>query len=171
MSFAEVHDGGADCRLARVSGNNTALAAGTGDNTEVNGAWIDRLSAKGMAMSAKLGINYTASLAATETLTFALNFQDAVDAAGTGAADYPVGEVVAATVAATGDSGSATQTGVVEQDVDLGGARRFIRAQITPNLSRGATDTAAWSSMMVLFGDQRGLVTNSPTNMGGADLI
>lgn len=169
MSFSDVHNGGARGRSKRAAGNNTALAAGTGDATEVNGAWIDRKSAQGIALSAKLVIEFTTTLAGTKTLGFGVNFQDATDISGAGAADY--GDVYARRVAATGGSGGSTETDTFELDVDLGGARQFIRAQITPDLDASGTDTAAWSAIYMLYGDQRGPQTKSPVNVASPDAI
>jgi len=171
--FSSVHNGGAYVRSARASGNNTATAAGTGDATEVNAAFQSRLSAtKGIAQSAKLIVSFSAVLAQGATLKFAANFQDALDAAGTGAADYPAsGESVLSTTVATGGTGGTTETGTFEVDVDLGGAREFIRAQITPDLSAGGTDTLSWNAIYLFFGDQRGPATKSPTNLASPDLI
>ena len=169
MSRDKFYNGGAYARSARGSGNNTATAGGTGDNTEVNGAYQSRMSDKGIALSAKLVISYTATLAAGATLTFAANFQDALAAAGTGVADY--GDLVPATVVATGDSGGSTETGTFEIDVDLSGAREFIRAQVTPNLSASGTDTCAWHMDYIFFGDHHQPLTKSPVNIGSADKI
>lgn len=173
MNVASFRNGGAYCRTARGSGNNTATAAGTGDATEVSGAWQSRKSAtKGIALSGKLVISYTATLAAAATLSFSGNFQDALDASGTGAADFPAtGGSVAAFVAATGGTGGTTETGTVELDIDLSGAREFIRAQITPDLSAGATDTAAWHMDYVFFGDHQQPSTKSAVNLSSADAI
>lgn len=157
MTRSEFYDGGAYCRTARVTGNNTATAAGSGDNTEVNGAWLDRMISGGVALSAKLVINYTTTLTADATLSFGVQMRDATDDQGTGAADY--GDAVAKTVVATGESGGSTETGTVEVDIDLAGAKQYIQAQITPDLSAGATDTAAWSATMVFFFDGRQPVT------------
>ncbi|MER9768878.1 hypothetical protein NKJ09_22760 [Mesorhizobium sp. M0189] len=163
-------NGGAYCRTVFQAINKTALAAGTGDATEVDCAWVDRmLDNVGMALSAKLVITYTAALETGETLSFAGNFQDASALAGTGAADYST--AFAAAVVATGDSGGSTETGTYEVDVDLAGAREFIRAQITPNLSRGATDTCEWSASLVLFGDHRQPSTQATYSLGNANSI
>lgn len=149
---SELYNGGAYCRSAFQAINKTATAAGAGDATEVNGDYVSRLGDHGLAMSAKLVITFTAALGQGETLTFAANFQDADDVSGTEAADY--GDLVAATVVATGDSAGSTEKDTVEIDVDLSGAREFVRSQITPNLSRGATDTVEWSAALVFFGDK-----------------
>lgn len=166
---ANMHNGGAFAHSARGTGNNTATAAGSGDATEVDGAWQSRMSANGVALSGKLIISYTATLAAGETLTFAANFQDATDSSGTGAADF--GDAVAATTVATGDSGGSTETGTFEIDIDFAGAKEFIRSQVTPNLSASGTDTCAWHMDYVFFGDHRQPSTKSTVNLGSSDAI
>lgn len=169
MSRTNFVNGGAFARSARGSGATAVTAGGTGDATEVNGLWQSRLGDKGIALSAKIIVSFTATLAAGETLTFAGNLQDALDGAGAGAQDY--GALVAATVVATGDSGGSTETGTFEIDVDLSGAREFVRAQITPNLSRANTDTANYHIDYVFFGDHRQPITKSLVNIGSVDAI
>lgn len=164
---SEIYNGGAYCRSARGTGNNAVTAGGSGDATEVNAAWVSREAATGLANSMKVIVSYTATLAAGATLTFAGNMQDATAIGGTGAADY--GDAVAATVVATGATGGSTETGTFEIDVDLAGAREFVRAQITPNLSASGTDTAAWNVTYVFFGDQRRPCTKSTVNIGSVD--
>jgi hypothetical protein len=169
MSFADVHNGGAYARSARGSGNNAVTAGGAGDATEVNAAWQSRKGASGIALSVKTIVSFTATLAQGATLAFGGNYQDASDGAGAGAADY--GDVIAEKVVATGKTGGSTETGTFELDCDLAGAREFIRAQVTPNLSAANTDTAAWHIDYVFFGDQRGPTTKSAVNIGSADAI
>lgn len=152
--------GGSYSRSERQLGNITA-------ETEQNGLWVSRLGDKGIALSAKLIVNYTATLAAGETLSLAGNFQDALDGSGTGAADY--GSVVAATVIATGDSGGSTEVGTAEIDVDLSGAREFIRSQVT--VSSSASGTLAYSACLVFYGDHRQPNTKAIAAVGTADAI
>jgi hypothetical protein len=166
---AQFLNGGAFSRSARGSGNNAVTAGGAGDATEVNGAWQSRMSEGGVALSAKLIVSFTATLTASQTLSFGGNFQDALDASGVGAADF--GGAVAATVVATGAAGGSTETGTFEIDVDLSGAREFIRSQMTPNLSAGATDTCSWHMDYVFYGDHRQPLTKSDVNIGSADAI
>lgn len=161
-----IYDGGAYCRTAFEAINKTATAGSTGDATEVDCAWVSRLGDKGLAMSAKLVIAYTTALGQGNTLSFAMNFQDADTVGGSGAADY--GDAVSATVAATGDSGGSTETGTFEIDVDLGGAREFIRAQVTPDLNRANTDTLEWSAVLVFFGDGRQPATQAVASVAAA---
>lgn len=160
-------DGGAYARTAFQAINKTAAAAGSGDNTEVDGAWVSRKVATGengeLAMSAKLVITYTTTLTAAATLSFGLNFQDSPTASG--GDDY--GAVVGKTVVATGPSGGGTVTGTVEVDVDLASAREYIRAQITPDLSAGSADSAEWSAALVFFGDGRVPATKAIAKIGG----
>lgn len=152
---SEMLNGGAYCRGAFVAINKTLTAGGAGDNTEVNGAVVDRKhpTGGGLAMSSKLLIPFTATLGAGETLKFGIQMQSGDLADGSDMADY--GDPIAATVVATGESGGSTETGVVEVDVDLSGAKRYVRPQPTPDLSAANTDTAEWSALLALFGDSR----------------
>lgn len=163
---SELLNGGAYCRTAFAAIAKTATAGGAGDDTEVNTAWVDRMDDDyGMAMSAKLVIVYEAALADTETLTFAGNFQDASDAAGSDAADY--GTAIAATTVSSADSAGSTNDGTIEIDVDLSAAKEFVRFQLTPNLSAGATDTLKWSATLVFFGGSRQPSSKAIASVGG----
>lgn len=138
----------------------TATAGGSGDNTEVNGAWLDRKSSdRGPYHSAKLVISYTTTLAAAATLTFAANIQDATDGSGTSAADF--GSALTATTVATGPGGGGTLTGTIEMDFDISNAREFVRAQITPNLSAANTDTCSFQAQWIFGGSDRSGVSKS----------
>lgn len=124
-----------------------ATAGGAGDNTEKSGVWIDRQG----FLSAKLIIVYEATLSEGKTLSITANLQDASTAAGTDAADY--GEKFPTTVVATGgEDGGSTEVGVVELDFNLVEARRFVRAQFTPDLSATDTDVAIVAATLVLGG-------------------
>lgn len=170
--FSSVHNGGAYARGARAVGSQTATAGGSGDNTVVNTDWVSRASPKGIAQSLKVLVSFSTVLAAGATLKFGGKIQDAIDAAGASAADYPAsGQVIAPTTVATGPAGGGTVTGVFEMDVDLVGAREFVRAAITPDLSASGTDTLTWNAVYVFFGDQRGPTTKSPVNLASPDLI
>lgn len=150
---SQLLNGGAYCRTAFAAINRTATAGGTGDNTEVDCAYVDRIkdsdAAGGIAQSMKLVIGFTSALNAGETLSFAIQIQDDADGVGSGT-DF--GEPIVKTVVATGASPNSTEVGTVEVDVDLSGAKRFVRAQVTPDLSRGGTDTAEWAASYVMFG-------------------
>lgn len=127
----------------------SATAGGSGDATEVDGQWIDRMGFK----SAKLVVTFDATLGDGDTLSIAANLQDATDASGTGAADF--GDALADAVVATGGTGGSTEVGAVELDVNLTEANRFVRAQFTPDLSASTTDTAIVAATLVLGGPNR----------------
>jgi len=170
MSVAKTRNGGAFSRSNFVAINKTATAGSTGDATEVDGAWVDRaLTDYGIALSAKLTIAYTTALAGGETLTFAVQMQD--DALGDGADPTDVLSAVAASVAATGDSGGSTETGTIDIDLDLSGLRQFFRAQVTPNLSASGTDTAEWAAVIMLYGGDRQPSSQAIASLGGASSI
>lgn len=130
----------------RAGGAVEATAGGAGDAAEVNGPWIDRQG----YLSGKLIITYQATLGDGETLSVAANLQDASDDSGTGAADF--GNAAASAVRATGGSGGTTERGVVEIDVDLSGAKQYVRPQFTPDLSAANTDVAILAATLVLGG-------------------
>lgn len=163
---SELLNGGAYSRTAFQAIAKTATAAGGGDNTEVDCAWVDRMDEHlGLAMSAKLVITYEAALADGQSLTFAGNFQDASDIAGAGAADYS--DLILATIVAAANSAGSLEQGTVEIDVDLSGAKQFIRSQLTPNLSAGGTDTLKWTANLVLYGSSRQPSSKAIASVGG----
>jgi hypothetical protein len=127
-------------------GEASIVAAGAGDNTEVNGPWIDREGFESLVAS----IGFTTTLTAAQTLALLGNLQDADDIAGTGAADF--GAALSSTVVATG---AGTVVGTQSMDFSLAGARRYVRVQWTPNLSAGATDTARLMAQYVMGGAVR----------------
>lgn len=146
-------NGGAYARSA-PSGAGSLTAGGGGDNTAINGPYFDRKSADySRPLSCKVVISFRAVLAAGATLSIAAKLQDAVDAAGTGAADY--GDALASAIVATGGVGGSTEEGTIELDFELEGAREFIRSVVTPDLSAANTDTAIVSACLVLFGADR----------------
>lgn len=161
MGRDAILNGGAYCRAAFVLGNTTAEG-------ETNGAWVDRVDPndKGIALSAKLLVSYTATLVDGGTLDLAVTLRDAISAAGSGADDYvdmPSKQVEQA------NSGGETVTGVAEIDIDLSGALQFVQPQITLIGSGGGT--VAYSAQLVLFGDGRQPSTKALSTLGGADAI
>lgn len=150
MSWGMNKDFGAYMKPVRAGAEVDVTAGGSGDATEVNGAWIDT---KGFE-SLEAILSYTATLAATETMTLAANIQDADTIAGANAADVSTQylSALSATTVATGDSGGSTETGIYSVGVDLTMLRRFVRIQWTPNLSASGTDTAKIGSLYVLGG-------------------
>ena len=145
MNPATMRDIGA-LLAAACCGAVDATAGGSGDATEVDGQWIDRQD----YLSGKLVIVFKTTLAEDKTLSIAANMQDASDSGGTGAADY--GDALANAVFATGGTGGSTEYGVAVLDVDLSGAKQYVRAQFTPDLSATGTDTAIVAAGLILGG-------------------
>lgn len=139
---------GAFIQLLRASANAALTAGGAGDNTEVVGLTIDRL-AFGTAMSAVFGISFKAVLAAAATLSLSWRVYHSDAANMAGEAIYVQG---AAAVVATGGGGGTTEQGLLECDVTLDGAKRYIRLKFTPDLSAANTDTAECAAVVALGG-------------------
>lgn len=139
VSFEPVY-----CRAAVA-----VTAGGSGDASEVDGAWIDVRDCEGLVVV----IHGTTTLQEDETLTIAANLQDATALAGTAAADF--GTALAATVVATGGTGGSTVTWAIKLPVDVSQTRGFVRVQFTPNASASGTDTAAIQSVYLRGGKNR----------------
>ena len=125
----------------------TVTAGGGGDGLEVDGEAVDRLGYN----SAMFGIQSQHTLAASETLTLEATVQEA-DATGGPWTDVSSDAVrgTAAEVVATGAVTDGTQ--VKKVAVNCAGLKRYIRLQMTPTFSAGATDTAKISTTAVLGG-------------------
>jgi hypothetical protein len=148
MSFGNQHNIGASIVCAHGSDNATQVAAGSGDNTQVVGQIIDR-TLFNYPLSMIVAIRCKAVLATTAKLTLksvtvehgdASNLSDAASFATPADADVLVDP-----------GGGSTMRTVKEYDVDLGGAKRYIRVKYTPDLSAGSVDTAE-NSVVVIFG-------------------
>lgn len=137
--------------VRRAAANTAVTAGGGGDNTEVVGVTIDR-AALGFAKSAVVAIPFTATLAASATLTIAWDIDEGN---ASNLSDAAVLTSATAQVVATGPVGGGTVTGTFEANVSLAGAGRYVRVNFTPNLSAANTDTAALSAVMVFGGADR----------------
>lgn len=137
--------------VRRAAANTAATAAGTGDNTAVIGAIIDRV-AIGTPQSAVLAIPFTATLGEDETLSIGYTVQEGQDS---GLSDAATLQTAALAVVATGPSGGGTVTGTFEVNVPLMAAGRYVRANFTPDLSASGTDTAALAAVLVFGGAER----------------
>lgn len=127
--------------LADGSALTDATAAGTGDATAINGAWLDA-----RAYSAcKVGAIYVTALTAAKTLTLACIVQTASDSSGTGATTLAT--LTSKVVTATGNGVHLFPEAVLlDKSTNLG----FIRTVLTPDLSHTGTDTATVGAFFVL---------------------
>jgi hypothetical protein len=123
------------------SAPNVITAAGAGDATKVTGETVDLLNYS----SATLLIPWFVSLTADKTLTFAAEYQTSADASTWATAV----ELFAATTVATATGAS---KGVVQTALDTGALPRYIRFNITPNLSHSGTDVAVYCAVVVKGG-------------------
>lgn len=147
----QIRNIGALISIARAAANTAVVAGAGGDGAAVTGAIIDR-ALHAFPQSAVLAIPYTATLAAGETLSIEYTVQDGNDS---GLSDAGTLKTAVAKVVATGPTGGGTVTGSFEADLLIAGAGRYVRANFTPTMSRGATDTAALSAVLVFGGADR----------------
>jgi len=140
-----------------------ATAAGAGDATEVNGATVDRQT-YGMPESAALKVQWIANVAASQTLALTITLQDSAD--GSTWTDVTVTDFASAITVATG---------ALTNDEDyhlsrirLSGLRRYVRAQVSPDLSNSGVDTAVGNFCFILGpGNDTGLLDAADATYNG----
>ncbi len=141
-----------------VAGAGRALADGTGDAAKVTGQTIDRMPpGEPGSYSCVLAIAAGAVLSEDETLSMAVEAQYT---------DTPLGSwdtavvLQAAAVLLTGGAGGSSEIGNIEIDVSFATRKRYVRFNVTPNLSAvgtvdpvvAATDVCHWGATCVLGG-------------------
>lgn len=139
IRLAAVSAGKAELTDVAFIGTGRALAAGTGDNTEVVGATIDRLNRESLVV----GVAFSATLTEAENLKLRVQRELSVNGTDwTGAAD-----VYADAIVGVGGAGGSTVTGVVRINQDLSAiTQRYVRYNVKPNLSAGSADVATWGA-------------------------
>lgn len=138
--------------------DSTTVGAGVGGSgTPVNGNVFDRLASRNMHLSGKLQLAYKFTGASGHTATVAWAVRDSDASGGTYAnvdqstpAEHPSSG--SSTITANND-GSAVR-GVVEVDVDLQGANRYLRPTVTPTLSHSGVDTLNLTGVWALGGSE-----------------
>lgn len=138
------HVGEAHCSASNNSGAASLItAAGTGDNTKVTGATIDRKKTD----SCVLHINYLATLQAAETISFTVELQHDDDSA---MGSPTTVALYAKTAVATG---AGNKSGVLKVNVPNWHLYdRYVRFNVTPDLSASGTDTALFTACAVIGG-------------------
>lgn len=131
------------------SSSNSSTAAGTGDNTTKTGITLDRQALQ-LPHSAIATVLCDATLASGNTLTVAFTIEDSADNS-----TFGTYQTTAATTVLTGVSGGAAQSSQISLAVDLGSAKRYVRAKFIPDLSAAGTDTAITRAVWVLAGQDR----------------
>lgn len=129
---------------ATAAGVAVVLTAGaTEDGVEVTGETIDRQGFDSM----KLVISYLATLADTKSLSFGIKEQESADGS-----TWDTATVVQASTAAVTSDGGTNEAGTVEANINLRSKKRYVRYNITPDLSATGTDTAVWTAAAILGG-------------------
>ncbi len=138
MSMVETHNIGALGKMKYLSAATSLTAGGTGDATAVTGVSIDRFGFDGGGIAGSLvaGILYDATLTSGATLTMDWEVQHSADASTWETLDSGSETV------ATGTDSVTAFADLLEIDVDLTPANRYVRLVFTPDLSASGTDTA-----------------------------
>lgn len=125
-------------------GQSSATAAGTGDNTAVVSATIDRAGAANTYDSAVLNLAYVTTLTADKTLSFTVSYTHSDD-------DSTYTSAVTLQAATVAKTGAVTAgTGLVTIPFNMIGIKRYVKISVTPDLSHSGTDTATWMGTLVL---------------------
>lgn len=138
-----------------VTTNNDATAASTGDNTKVTGDSIIKTGYD----ACLLAIVGTLTVADTETLSYAVEIQDSAD----GSTWNTATSLKSATVVHTSDGGDTDQSFTVPLEVDVSDYDKYIRFNITPDLSASSTDTCNWNAVAVLANSGDGVISHTFT--------
>ena len=128
----------------------SGVAAGTGDNTELTSAAIDRMAAGATGyQAAVLAIAYRTTVAASQTLQLTVKIADSADGS-TFSSDTTLVNAVDI------ETGVVTAKDAVYR-LDLGALprRRYLRVKLTLNLTAGATDVFVYGAFVELFGADR----------------
>lgn len=134
--------------IAGVVTNVTA--GGSGDNTLVNGTAVD-LQAKGYPLSCVVVFPVKSVLTSAKTVSLTAALQTTADSTN---GPWTNVTTLASTVVSTGGSGGTTQSTQVELDVDLSGAKQYVRVAYTPLCSATGTDTANIYPPILILGGQ-----------------
>ncbi len=120
------------------------VTAGAGNELDVNGPSVDRIGYRAGVLVCPV----RATLTAAATFTVSVKVQHS-DTGTSGWADFagPTSNLVL-----TGAADGSTESGLLELNLNLTTAKRYIRAVITGTLSASATDTARAAGAFVLSG-------------------
>jgi hypothetical protein len=125
-------------------GQSSAVAAGSGDNTAVVSATIDRAGYTNTYDSAVLNLAYLTTLTADKTLSFTVSYTHSDD-------DSTYSSAVTLQAATVARTGAVTAgTGLVTIPFNMEGIKRYVKISVTPDLSHSGTDTATWMGTLVM---------------------
>jgi len=148
-TFGGDRDPASQVKVVALQAQN-GVAAGTGDNTEVTSAAVDR-KPQGLAGydAGVIAVNWKTSLTASQTLALTLKIEESDDNSSWGSPET----LISAETQSTG-----AQTNLVGQrelNIDLRKRKRYVRFKVTMDLSAGATDTFVYGACIVLTDSDR----------------
>lgn len=142
--FLTGHDG---CASANSGAPSLITAGGALDNVKVTGQAVDRKSGSAISYSAFIQTAYLAALSDTKSLTLAHEYQDSADNSTWNTAVV----IEAATTKATSDGGT-NERGVDVHKLSLLALDRYVRVNVTPDLTATGTDTCLFFTVITLGG-------------------
>lgn len=122
------------------------VAAATEDNVKVTGESIDRQGYD----SCVFALTGSAVLTEAKLANIAVEYQDSADNSTWNTAVA----LQASTLAATGGTGGTTEDLLVELALNLRPRQRYIRFNVTLDLTATGTDTAMWTAACILGGKE-----------------
>lgn len=126
----------------------TVTAGGGADGVAQTGLTIDRNTLADTVLSGLLVLHTELALGATDTAQVNITFEDSADDSAWTAYDPGPPDDYAAETTAVNADGHAVFT----RKIQLGGARRYVRAKVTVTLSAATTDTAKIDAVLVVGG-------------------
>lgn len=128
--------------------DSATVGAGVGGSgSETTGNVFDRLAYFPRHLSGKLAIAWKATLASGNSATIIAGLQHSDDDN-----TYTNLENASGAVSIAALNSGAAQRGVLEIDVDLTGAKRYIRPRRTPTLSASGVDTMVTTGLLMQGG-------------------
>jgi hypothetical protein len=155
--------------LTAVNADPAITILSSADGSESDGLDIDRLAlTRDVYRSAKVVIPFTTTLSTGNLCTVAANVQTGLTT--TSYADFGSTGV---TVTVTNSTGAVDQvlSHVLEFDVDLGAADRFVRTQITVTMDEAAADICNIGASWVFGGPPVLPASTEPFGRGGITII
>ena len=128
--------------VSNYQGIGSLTAGGVGDNTAINGNSFYA----GTYGSGKILVVYTATLAATKTLSLKVELKHSEDNV------TFISVTIKDGVIATGGAGGSTETGVFEYDFNREKLGAYVKVTVTPDLNAANTDTATVAFVNVYDG-------------------
>lgn len=134
---------------SRLALDPTNFGAGFGNISQQNGTAFNRTAVRPLHLSGKLQIPILYTLASGHTASFMYALQDSDDDV-----TYADIENASGSTSLTALNSGAAQRTCAALDVDLIGARQYIRARVTPVMSHSGTDVIKIAAVWALGGGE-----------------